>query len=129
MKSSKFIGLLFCVSTFMLLVGCNQKVLSFKGESENWIGSYKTQISEDSEDGAYVVKYKGENPEKIKVLNIVINDGESDFNGDGKALDENNELSFPKKCTDCLTTREDKEMIIDIKWDGHHENITLKKKD
>ncbi|MGG2027965.1 hypothetical protein AB1282_19890 [Gottfriedia sp. S16(2024)] len=79
------IYLLFSV-TLLMLVGCSNDSLHFKGESINWIGTYKSTIDGDNEDGAYVVKYKGENPEKIKVLNIVINGGETDFNGDGKAL-------------------------------------------
>ncbi|XRG80703.1 hypothetical protein V5E38_10550 [Rossellomorea sp. GAMAL-10_SWC] len=92
----------------LVLVGCEQKTLTFKGESTNWIGTYKSTIDGDNEDGAYVVKYKGENPEKIKILNIVINGGETDFNGDGKALDQHKEISLPNRCTDCLTTRGEK---------------------
>lgn len=128
MKTKKTL-ILFLLLIFVLLVGCERKTLTFKGESTNWIGTYKSTIDGDNEDGAYVVKYKGENPEKIKVLNIVINGGETDFNGDGKALDQHKEISLPNRCTDCLTTRDDKKMKIDIKWDGKEETITLKKND
>ncbi|PGS46523.1 hypothetical protein [Bacillus sp. AFS041924] len=113
--------------TLLMLVGCSNDSLHFKGESTNWIGTYKSTIDGDKEDGAYIIKYKRENPEKIKVLNIVINGGEIDFNGDGKALDQHKEISLPNRCTDCLTTRNDKKMKIDIKWDAKEETITLKK--
>lgn len=121
--------LLLWVPFILLIVGCNDKTISFSGESDNWKGEYSANISDNEtrEDGKYIFGYKKATSDTtFKNLEIVINDGETKWN-------ENNykgtTISISSSCTGCAVTQEDQPIDVTIKWDeGEEESFKLEPK-
>ena len=121
--------LLLLVPLIFFIVGCNDKHLSFSGESENWKGEYSANISdnETKEDGKYIFGYKKVTSDtSFKNLEITINDGETKWNeSDYKAAT----ISISSSCSGCSTPQEDQPIDVTIKWDdGKEESFKLEPK-
>ena len=122
--------LLMLMPFIFLIVGCNDKHLSFSGESENWKGEYSANVSDNEtrEDGKYIFGYKkATNDTSFKNLEIIINDGETEWSeSDYKAAT----ISITSSCSGCSTRQKDDSIDVTIKWDdGKVESFKLESSD
>lgn len=107
----------------IVLTGCQQKTLYFKGEGEYWEGQYTSNQTINREDGEFQFVYKGMGTVKDVVYKITSNTGESSGNitVNGKGFKDR------ESCSGCAVTYEDDEFKVVIKWDGKEDTFTLKK--
>lgn len=121
LKKTTFFIIAFC--SLILIAGCQQKTLNFKGEGDYWEGSYTSNQTSDSENGEFEFVYKGKENVKDIVYKITSNTGESsgNINVNGKRFTDSD------GCSGCLVSNEDDEFNVVIKWDGKEDTFTLKK--
>ncbi|RST76173.1 hypothetical protein D4T97_005160 [Siminovitchia acidinfaciens] len=113
--------LLFLVPFILLSVACNQKTISFSGESDYWKGEYSANISDKGtrEDGKYIFGYKNATSDtSFDWVEIEINDGET---GRKEENFKGATIIIPRSCSGCSVTREDTAIKVRIKWDGEME--------
>lgn len=108
---------------FILLIGCQQNTLYFKGEGEYWEGSYITNLTSNTENGEFEFVYKDKDKVGDIVYSITSNTRESsgNLNIDGKKFTDS------VSCSGCSKTGKKEEFKVIIKWDGKKDMFTLKK--
>lgn len=105
-----------------LLTGCSNGYLSFAGNSENWEGNYKSNVTEKSEDGEYVFHYKKDDEDAtLKNVNVTIGDSIVQR----EKTHQGNTIRISKQCVDCSVTNESEPIPVTIQWDGKKETFEM----
>ncbi|TKD71507.1 hypothetical protein [Pseudalkalibacillus hwajinpoensis] len=117
------LSILAFVTLLILLVGCQQTTLSFKGEGDYWEGKYISNQTSEGENGEFRFGYKGKDSVSDIEYKITSNTGNSsgEINVNGKSF------THSTSCTGCAKTNEDEEIKVIIKWDGTEDAFILKK--
>ncbi|MEE6449368.1 hypothetical protein RAH41_02220 [Gottfriedia acidiceleris] len=109
----------------LILVGCSNHTLHFKGESDHWKGNYTTNVDATREDGQFEFVFK-DGKQMKKNLEITVNgstgvskrtDGESD----------ETVIKMNTSCSGCAVTKDSDVFKVTIKWNGNEESFELKK--
>ncbi|PFH87773.1 hypothetical protein [Bacillus sp. AFS088145] len=110
--------------TLLILVGCSNDSLHFKGESEHWKGEYTTNVDGTTENGQFEFEFK-DGKQKKKNLEINV-DGLT--GGSNRKESENDEtvITMKTSCSGCSVTRDSDVFKVTIKWDGNEESFELK---
>ncbi|MEH7454786.1 hypothetical protein [Gottfriedia acidiceleris] len=110
--------------TLLMLVGCSNESLHFKGESEHWKGVYSANIDGNSEDGQFEFVFKdGKQMKKNLEINVDGRTGDSN-----RTESESDEAIIRMKisCSGCAVTKASDVFKVTIKWDGNEESFELK---
>jgi hypothetical protein len=115
--------IVFCIfAIFILMAACSNEVISYKGESENWLITSTVQSNDESSNYQYTIKYKGKNLSSIEKVNY-------------KFMSENihakEEAPFEPVIERNVENREpfkdEEEFIVEIDWNGETERVTVNK--
>lgn len=119
-----------------LLVSCNSKTLTFKGESNNWSGVIKLEdLTKNEQNNTYhndyegdlTLKYKGKNFDSIEDLKyrIVLIKNKDYINAEDVQLNDKGKLIGRVSCSDCEFSKGDSEIEIIVQWNGKSESFIL----
>ncbi|WP_435789793.1 hypothetical protein [Clostridium sp.] len=101
-------------------------VINYEGASPNWTVDYKIDGNEEAHDTYYTIKYIGKGDDKVKEVNYSIdssNEGE-----EGEFTLENTKVHTGKlKFTVGMPKSTDRDITIDIEWNGKKESLILNK--
>ena len=101
-------------------------VINYEGTSRNWAVSYKIVGNEKFHDGYYTFRYTGENSNLVKDVDYLI-DGAKEGE-DGKfTLNDTKEFTGKMRMTGGLPSSTDRDINVDIKWNGDIEVLVLKR--
>jgi len=116
--------LIFIFSIF--LAGCTNKskVMNYKGESLNWIASYKMVGNDRTHKSYFTLKYKASDVSSIKEVKYLIDGpkGESDIVSLPKSKVVTNRLKF----NDGLPDSYDRNIILKLQWSDDTELLLLR---
>ncbi len=110
--------------TLLLLVGCSNETLHFKGESEHWRGKYTANIDGTREDGQYEFHFK-DGVKMKKNLEINVDEPHGSSNRTESESDET-VIRMKTSCSGCAVTKNSDVFKVTIKWDGNEESFELK---
>ena len=109
-----------------LLCNLHDVVINYDGTSPNWTVDYKIDGNEEAHDTYYKIKYIGKGDDKIDDVNYSIdsfNEGE-----EGKFTFDNTKVHTGKlKFTAGMPKSTDRDITIDIEWNGNKESLILNK--
>jgi len=110
---------------FLMMVGCSNESLLFKGESDHWKGEYSADITDSTrEDGKYIFHFK-DGKQMKKNIEIDIDNDNSHTN----IKEEKNDdaiITIPNACSGCSVTKDSSIIKVTIKWNGKEESFDLK---
>ncbi|WP_088071962.1 hypothetical protein [Gottfriedia luciferensis] len=110
--------------TVLVLVGCTNESLHFKGESEHWKGINTANIAGTREDGQFEFRFKdGVKMKKNLEINIEGRTGDS-----SRTASESDEpvITMKTTCSGCSVTKDSDVFKVTIKWDHNVESFELK---
>jgi hypothetical protein len=110
--------------TLLLLVGCSNVTLHFKGESEHWRGKYTANIDGTREDGQFEFRFKdGVQMKKNLEINV-----DAPHGGSSQTASESDEpiITMQSICSGCAVTKDSDVFKVTIKWDNNEETFELK---
>ncbi len=109
----------------ILLAGCTNKskVMNYKGESLNWIASYKMVGNDKTHKSYFTLKYKATDTSSIKEVKYLIDGpkGESDIVSIPKSKVVTNKLKF----NDGLPNNNNRNIILELQWSDDTELLLL----
>jgi hypothetical protein len=109
-----------------LLHNLHDVVINYEGTSPNWSVDYKIDGNEEAHDTYYTIEYIGKGDNKVEDVNYSIdssNEGE-----DGKFTLGNNKVHTGKlKFTVGMPKSTDRDITIDLEWNGKKESLILNK--
>lgn len=101
-------------------------IIDYEGTSRNWAVSYKIIGNEKVHDSYYTFKYTGENSNSVKDVNYSI-DGPKEGE-DGKfTLNDTKEFTGKMRMTGGIPSSTDRDINVDIRWNGDIEVLVLKR--
>lgn len=112
----------------IIIMGCNHKYITYSGEGDNWLAKQEVSQVNRSRESNILVKYKGDNLEKVKETNIKFNftsshgsiSGEMPLNAEGVLKSSGN------SCNNCYLLNESDEIVFSIEWgNGKEETFIL----
>jgi hypothetical protein len=101
-------------------------VINYEGTSRNWAVSYKIDGNEKSHDSYYAFKYTGEDSNSVKAVNYLI-DGPKEGEDGEFTLSDTKEFTGKMRMTGGLPSSTDRDINVDIKWNGDIEMLVLRK--
>jgi hypothetical protein len=101
-------------------------VINYEGTSRNWAVSYKIEGNEKSHDSYYTFKYIGEDSNSVKTVNYLI-DGPKEGEDGEFTLSDTKQFTGKMRMTGGLPSSTDRDINVDIKWNGDIEMLVLRK--
>lgn len=117
--------LIFIFAFNIILTGCTNKskVMNYKGESLNWIASYKMVGNDKKHKSYFTLQYKANDIGKIKEVKYLIDGpkGEGDIVSIPKSKVVTNKLKF----NNGLPYNNDRNIILELQWSDDTELLLL----
>lgn len=113
------------LAVLLIISGCSEADrYNFKGSSDNWDVFYTVDAtSQDSKEATGKIVYTGEAPPPKTIIYAI----ESTAGGTSAnvSVDDGEVVVGRSACEGCAVIQQGEELDVEIKWDGHVEEIEL----
>ncbi|MBK5239963.1 hypothetical protein [Clostridium sp.] len=109
-----------------LLCDLHDVVINYEGTSPNWTVDYKIDGNEEAHDTYYTIKYIGKGDDKVEDVNYSIDSSNEGEEGEF-TLDNTMVHTGKLKFTVGMPKSTDRDITIDIEWNGKKETLILNK--
>ena len=121
----------FVLAVILLLSACQNQVLTFVGEGEQW--SAKLVVGQTAGDETYYIQlgYKGDDLKAIETFSYMVKssyDGMVDYGVNEVSLDEKGMYIGRMLTSNSPSTTSDDELTLEVQWNSESEVFTLKSK-
>jgi uncharacterized protein YceK len=126
MKSKLFV---FIILIYLLLLsGCQSKVLSFTGESENWSAKVKYTQNDDLQEKELILTYLGNDVNSVGEIEFNVDSNDGGFDGTGFLKKGGTFQAKGNMSRGGAILVEKAKIVVTIEWNDKKEEIILENK-